>query len=753
MSTMPATIQERVTVPARPAARFDAAGAGSAGLSVNDITTILKRRAVMIILCWLVFAALGVGGFFLVYFKYPTWVAEAHIECISDMPTKSGEFEDRAITEDRHERFVATQAMYAKSADVLNAVLQTPEVKATQWYRDADKTKLRLELEDAVSSSPTRGTNYFRIGMGCHNPADPRIIVLQIVQTYMERMRNRAADAYRRELESYTKEQTTLDSQTRQKLRQIQEFLSTMPPGETGIGDRYGPIVTEIMERQTQVTQLELQTLTLESYYQIYTNPEGPGVTPEDTQSVENDPKVISLQNQINALEQHLQILRADFGPAHREVKAAMDQLEVVQQQLARVREVELKKIIDLKQDQIQTSWLNSQHSLLLAQEKLFDARQKQADLERKQAELQTLRDEREMLKLNKERMDENIREVQRVVTERNAVRIDVAQVPVDPLERSFPKLIMLPGVVVLALFLAMGLAIGLELLDTTVRTPQDIVRHLRLPLLGTVPHADDEEVDIQRVETAVRDAPRSMIAEAFRGVRTNLQFSAPPDRQRSLLVTSPRPDDGKTTIACNLAAAQAMAGRRVLLVDANLRRPALHRVFEKVPSQGLSNCLVGGATLDQVVTKTSLANLDVVGSGPTPPNPAELLNSELARRFIEQALGRYDQVILDTPPVLLASDAAALGGMVDGVILVCRAKDNSRGQAQRAVSLLDHVGANVFGGVLNGAQVRRGGYFREQLRTYYEYQEEEGDDGRAPALPSDSRGRAIDRSDDEGKA
>jgi capsular exopolysaccharide synthesis family protein len=149
------------------------------------------------------------------------------------------------------------------------------------------------------------------------------------------------------------------------------------------------------------------------------------------------------------------------------------------------------------------------------------------------------------------------------------------------------------------------------------------------------------------------------------------------------------------------------------------------------------------------VLTKTDLANLDVVGSGPTPPNPAELLNSSLARRFLDQALTRYDQIIVDTPPVLLASDAAILATMVDGVILVCRAKDNSRGQAQRAVSLLDRVSAYVFGGVLNGAQVRRGGYFREQLRTFYEYQEEEGRNGRARALPVDGRERAIAPSDD----
>jgi capsular exopolysaccharide synthesis family protein len=266
---------------------------------------------------------------------------------------------------------------------------------------------------------------------------------------------------------------------------------------------------------------------------------------------------------------------------------------------------------------------------------------------------------------------------------------------------------------------------------------------------LGTVPHSDDEEVNIDRVETAVRDAPQSMIAEAFRVMRTNLQFSAPQDRQRTLLITSPRPDDGKTTVACNLAAALALAGRRVLLVDANLRRPALHTVFDKVGPVGLSNCLVGETELDKVVAKTGLVNLDVVGSGPTPPNPAELLNGALARRFLDQALARYDQIIIDTPPVLLASDAAVLASMVDGVILVFRAKDNSRGQAQRAVNLLDRVNAYLFGGVLNGAQVRRGGYFREQLRMFYEYQEEEARNGRAPALPVDGRDRAIAHSEE----
>jgi Mrp family chromosome partitioning ATPase len=149
-------------------------------------------------------------------------------------------------------------------------------------------------------------------------------------------------------------------------------------------------------------------------------------------------------------------------------------------------------------------------------------------------------------------------------------------------------------------------------------------------------------------------------------------------------------------------------------------------------------------------VNKTELANLDVVGSGPIPPNPAELLGSELCGKFLAEARAAYDHVIIDSPPILLASDATVLATMVDGTILVYRAKENSRGVAQRARTLLEDVGAHVYGAVLNAAQVRRGGYFREQLRTFYEYQNEEDLDDATRSLPDEaSRDQGkLDRSD-----
>jgi capsular exopolysaccharide synthesis family protein len=160
-----------------------------------------------------------------------------------------------------------------------------------------------------------------------------------------------------------------------------------------------------------------------------------------------------------------------------------------------------------------------------------------------------------------------------------------------------------------------------------------------------------------------------------------------------------------------------------VLLVDGNLRRPGLKGVFPNVPRDGLSNILIGEGKLAACVIGSGHPLLDVLGSGPVPPNPVELLAGPHWRNFLSEATEKYEQVIIDTPPALLASDAVVLSTSVDGVILVVRAKRDSRGVARRAWCMLSDVHARIFGAVLNAAQVARGGYYRQQLRAYYDYQ------------------------------
>jgi capsular exopolysaccharide synthesis family protein len=289
-----------------------------------------------------------------------------------------------------------------------------------------------------------------------------------------------------------------------------------------------------------------------------------------------------------------------------------------------------------------------------------------------------------------------------------------------------------------LGLVLGVGLAFLLEFLDTSVRTPRDVARHTSLPLLGVVPILDDEEVAIDDIEVATRTAPNSMVAECFRQIRTNLFFASPAENQKALLVTSPGPEDGKTAVAINLAVTIAQSGRRVLLVDANFRRPALHRAFTNAKREGLSNILIGQRQLQDLASPTDLPQLDVLTAGPIPPNPVELLSSRYMRELLARARETYDQVIIDGPPVLLVSDPLVLANFLDGAIIVCRAKSNSRGAVLRTRDQLDQVRARILGVVLNAVETAPGGYYRRQYRAFYDYLSEGGEQAHQTELPAE---------------
>jgi len=205
--------------------------------------------------------------------------------------------------------------------------------------------------------------------------------------------------------------------------------------------------------------------------------------------------------------------------------------------------------------------------------------------------------------------------------------------------------------------------------------------------------------------------------------VRTRLQHAASLDTTRSMLVTSAGGGDGKTTVAVNIAAGLALNGRRILLVDANFRRPQLHNVFDTTNEYGLSDVLNSLEAFAQSVQETAVPNLSVLTTGPKPLNPTELFESQLMIDFIERALEEYDHVIFDTGPLPLVSETIALAPRVDGVITVVRARANSRGLLQRVRDTLRQVKAEQIGVVLNAVRAQTGGYYGRSIVDYYKYQ------------------------------
>ncbi|WP_323740417.1 CpsD/CapB family tyrosine-protein kinase [Filobacillus milosensis] len=208
------------------------------------------------------------------------------------------------------------------------------------------------------------------------------------------------------------------------------------------------------------------------------------------------------------------------------------------------------------------------------------------------------------------------------------------------------------------------------------------------------------------------RDNMKSPISEQYRTLRTNLQFASVDKDLHTMLVTSTGPSEGKSLTTGNLAVVFAQQGKRVLLIDADLRKPTVHYTFRLPNNYGLSNYLVDDRQLEDTVQNSGINNLDIMSCGPIPPNPSELLGSNAMQQLLKQVKSQYDLVIFDTPPVLAVTDSQVLSNLVDGVLLVVRSKKTDRESAKKAKELLEQARANLLGVVLNDRDVEKTHYY-----------------------------------------
>ena len=222
--------------------------------------------------------------------------------------------------------------------------------------------------------------------------------------------------------------------------------------------------------------------------------------------------------------------------------------------------------------------------------------------------------------------------------------------------------------------------------------------------------------------ELILRKAPKSPVSEAYRGIRTNLEFANIDRNFRTIMVTSSTAGEGKTTTLCNVAAAMADNGSRVLILDCDLRKPRIHKFFELSNASGLTDILLSGDDYRKYLKGIDYPNIDVITAGSTPKNPSELLSSDAMKKFIETLKKDYDYVMLDTPPVIPVTDAVIMSTYIDGVILVCSSGNLNVEMGKKTAESLKKVGANVLGVVLNRVPVDS-----KKYAYYYYYHQDDG--------------------------
>jgi capsular exopolysaccharide synthesis family protein len=306
-----------------------------------------------------------------------------------------------------------------------------------------------------------------------------------------------------------------------------------------------------------------------------------------------------------------------------------------------------------------------------------------------------------------------------------------VPNVPVSP--RVIPNLLM--GAVI-GLFLGVGIVVARARLDDRIRTPQDLKKRGVIPL-STIGKIDlDWRKDEHRGNVPAQEAgklgeylvayysPLSSTSEAYRHLRTSVQYSQPDAPSHTVLVTSPNQEEGKSTTVCNLAISFAQAETRVLLVDADMRRPNVHKLFNLEQEPGLTESFFSKKRFEDVVHRKVIENLDVLCCGAIPPNPAEILNSNRMQDYIDRLKGSYDIVLFDTPPLLAVTDSSILSRKVEGVVIVVSAGRTDLASLDRAAEILESVGKAPIGVVLNNfdMQLAYGGYYGKYARDRYSY-------------------------------
>lgn len=334
-----------------------------------------------------------------------------------------------------------------------------------------------------------------------------------------------------------------------------------------------------------------------------------------------------------------------------------------------------------------------------------------------------------------------------------------VSNVPIRPRVK-----LNLALAIVIGLLGGIGLAFLLEALDTSIKTQEDVEKTLGVAFLGIIPSMAGSSssrrrrrrkrlpsaasVTDQSRDLFCHDNPKSSAAECCRSIRTNILFMSPERPPRKLLVTSPSPQEGKTTVAISLAITMAQSGNRVVIVDTDMRRPRVHHAFGMDNEEGISSVILGAKKVEEVVRPTRVPGLDVLSCGPIPPNPAELIHTERFREVVAQLERLYDRVVFDSPPVIAVTDPVILTRHVDGAVLVMKSLVTNRRAAKFAVRQLRDVGGRILGAVLNDVDLenREYGYYHYYYYRKYGYyygsrEEEKKSNGGAAASADDASG------------
>jgi len=711
------------------------APAGVGGVAIDPIKLLMKYKYILAGAAG-VGMVLGVVAYFLLLRFKPVWTSAAVFEAFTPTssivsPTGIGTME----SQNEIERFMLTQARQMTREDVLNRVATDPRLarEAPLWtsqFEEGGKLDTVAAVKELTNSvAKTRiipGTRLIELSASCRWREDSTALAKLLREAYMTELRRVAGsstlnqrDQLQAQIEKYNLE--LRDLQTRRDALLRDAGVTTINEQGSETLQRLYILNTQILDVQNQI---QLRSVSIKQLQDQLDNPAGVQYTDQIKSEVEEDPLIIHIKQGIQSAESELKgMLMRGVTREHREYKRTDSVLQGMNQNLAQAKEDLMRKKFDSNLEQMKLVLQSLENQARDMTKDRDTISEKQQVAARTLAQVKDLEDKIGNIQRSISLYTEQQRTMAMLAELPTSNRVVVASEEKLPREVSSPKLmVVLPASMLGVVGLVTALILAIELMDSRVKGPADIALMPRTRLLGWIPDASEDPSGAGAIETTFRDRPRGVIAENYRQLRSVIAKRLGQAGHKSLVVIGGMPGSGSTSVMCNMGLAWAASDKKVLLIDANFRRPGMHRVFALRETPGLADVL-SGTSIEDAVQHTSDPRLDVLSAGSREKRVFEMFSGERFSQLLAELKARYDLVLIDVAPALVASDGLSIANRTDASCLVVRAMGEKRGLVGRLRNDLSEAKGEFLGVVVNAVKPSAGGYIRGNMRATHEYQ------------------------------
>ncbi len=679
------------------------------GLHLWDYLAVVRQR---LPIAAGLFAAVVVATALYAWTRTPRYTATSRllIESRGVNLTAMQDAYDPGLSRINQRDIIQTQIQLIKSTPVMEAVLQQGVLAQSPDFQ-ASRDPVRL-LAEMIQVTPARSGYVLDVSLEREDPREAAGVVNAVVSAYLAENRRRRLGVSGEGIEEMKKKAEEMRERLDRSTADLHAFMASNRM--VSFEEAQNIVVERLKGLNQKLTETEPLRIKAEASFRTAELALNSGGSIESIPGVLESSLISGHKMELAKLEQQYSEMQARLGDNHPQIQSLVAQMNALRTKLA----LESANIV---------AGLRGRYEQALNEERML--REELEKQEENVLHFNELASKYNLLRESRDSVQQAYSSIIRRIDELNVSQLSgqgdnvfvVAKAEV-PQIRSWPirSRMMLMGLL-LGAALAVGLCFFLDYMDTTIKGEADVRHYLGSPVIGGVPSAEMEAESGAFDDLFALAKPRSHFAEAFRTARTALAFSSTDKAMRSIVVTSTMPSEGKTLVSLNLAIAHAQTGKRTLLVDTDLRKPRLNKVFSIDSAKGLTNLLAAPAESlapSEVIVSTGVENLFFLPTGPVPPNPVEMLDSARFRQLLGELKGQYDLLIFDSPPSLNLVDSLVLGKQMDGLMLVVRSFVTNKFAARQVVRQVEASHVRMLGVVLNNVDMPAGSYY--YYSTYY---------------------------------